>query len=67
MEFLQNISKEITKQKYYLHGETTKEELFRGVAKEIASVEKDEALSNYYENQFYMQMESGKLIPGVES
>lgn len=64
MEFLQNISKEITKQKYYLHGETTKEELFRGVAKEIASVEKDKGLQDYYENQFYMQLDSGKFIPG---
>lgn len=58
--FKQRVSKEIFEKKYCLRGEKTVEEVFRGIAQEVASVEKDKY---HWENRFYDQMISGKFIP----
>jgi ribonucleoside-diphosphate reductase alpha chain len=59
---MQNVSKEVFEQKYMLHGEKDIEELFRLVAREIASAEKKE-LRSEIEDRFYREMISGRLIP----
>ncbi len=59
----QQICKEIFEQKYWLHGEKSAEEVFRGVAGEIASVEKDEALRKKWEESFYTELVEGRLQP----
>ena len=59
----QQISKEIFEQKYCLNGEKSAEEVFRGVAAEIASVEKDAALRSQWEDIFYGELVSGRLQP----
>jgi ribonucleoside-diphosphate reductase alpha chain len=56
----QEISKEIFFRKYGLHGEKTVEEVFRGVAAEIASKEKD---PKKWEEIFYKELSEGRLIP----
>ena len=58
----QKLSEEIFKAKYMLHGESHPEEVFRGIAVEIASSEKPE-LRRDIEKQFYDQLIEGKLIP----
>lgn len=60
MEWMQSISEEIFKSKYMLHGEETPEELFKAVAKEISKAEKDK---EQWENKFYNELSSGRLIP----
>lgn len=64
MEFQQKISEEIAKQKYYLHGETSKKEVLRAVAEEIASVEKTPELQKKWSNKFFDLMDRGLFIPG---
>lgn len=59
----QSISKEIFEQKYCLQGETSPEEVFRGVAKEIASVEATGELRERWEELFYGELVSGRLQP----
>ena len=59
----QQICKEIFEQKYCLNGEKSAEEVFRGVAAEIASVEKDTALRSRWEDIFYGELVSGRLQP----
>lgn len=61
MEFLQPISQEIFKRKYCLHGEQTPQEVFREVAREIASVEDN---PQEWEEEFYEIMDKGEFIPG---
>jgi len=60
--WIQDISKEIFEKKYMLNGESGPEEVFKEIAKEIASVEaleKKEAT----EKDIYKVLLSGKLIP----
>lgn len=59
----QSISKEIFLQKYCLHGETSAEEVFQGVAAEIASPEKDQELKSKWEKIFFEELISGRLQP----
>jgi len=59
----QQISKEIFEQKYCLSGETSPEEVFRGVAKEIASAEATPALREQWESVFYTELVEGRLQP----
>jgi len=62
MTFEQKISGEIFQNKYMINGEISYDEVFSGVAKEIASVEKKK-LREKWEEIFYDQISSGKLIP----
>ena len=64
MEWRQNISKEIFERKYCLEGESSTEEVFNGVATEIASVEKTEEDKIKWKDIFYNELNSGKLMPG---
>jgi ribonucleoside-diphosphate reductase alpha chain len=59
----QGISKEIFTQKYCLHGEKSAEEVFAGVAEEIASVERGEADRKKWTDIFYDELISGRLQP----
>jgi hypothetical protein len=61
-QWQQPISKEIFEKKYNLHHEDGIEAVLRGVAKEIASVEKPEKRAEV-EELFYAQLIEGKLIP----
>jgi len=58
----QKLSEEIFHAKYMLHGEKTPEDVFRGIAREIASPEQKENRKKT-EELFYEQLLSGKLIP----
>ncbi len=58
----QKLSEEIFQSKYMLHGESNPEEVFKGIAAEIASPEKGENKTKM-EKLFYDQLISGKLIP----
>jgi len=60
MNWIQKISKEIFESKYMLHGEKDAEEVFRKVAAEVSRSEKD---PSHWEEQFYQQLSTGKLIP----
>ena len=62
MNWSQPISEEIFKQKYMINGEEDAEEVFHGIAKEIASVEKRKH-RKVWEKQFYDEISSGRLIP----
>lgn len=57
----QRISEEIFNMKYNLHNESSIEEIFRNISKEIASCETINR--DRIENDFYEQMISGKFIP----
>jgi len=59
----QEICREIFEQKYCLQGEKSVEEVFHGVASEIASVEKDTATRAQWETAFYTELISGRLQP----
>ncbi len=59
----QQICKEIFEQKYCLSGEKSADEVFRGVAREIASVEKDTASRTKWEEIFYTELAEGRLQP----
>ena len=59
----QEICREIFEQKYCLQGEKSVEEVFHGVASEIASVEKDTATREQWETAFYTELISGRLQP----
>ena len=56
----QPLCEDIFRTKYMLNGEKSPEEVFRGVAKEVASVEKE---SRIWEERFYEEMISARLIP----
>ena len=47
-----------------INGETSPDDVFHGVAKEVASAEKNKELKTFWENEFYNSMFSGKFIPG---
>lgn len=64
MEFIQPISLELFQRKYMINGETSPDDVFQSVAKEIASAEKTEELKTFWENEFYQAMAAGKFIPG---
>ncbi len=59
----QPLSEEIFRQKYCLHGEKTAEEVFRGVADEIASVEATPEARIAWADVFYGELISGRLQP----
>jgi ribonucleoside-diphosphate reductase alpha chain len=59
----QAISKEIFEQKYCLNGEKSAEEVFRGIAREIASVEEDAGARARWEDIFFDELASGRLQP----
>jgi intein/homing endonuclease len=74
-EFKQEISKEIFFRKYALHGEKSVEEVLRGIAEEVASVElsptdlekaikADIKPPKYWADKFYNAMITGEFIPG---
>ncbi|HZK00579.1 MAG TPA: ribonucleotide reductase N-terminal alpha domain-containing protein, partial [Tissierellaceae bacterium] len=58
--FEQAISKEIFEKKYCIHGETSVEEVFTGVAEEIASCEDE---PHIWQDVFYEEMIEGKFLP----
>ncbi len=62
-KWLQSISKELFQEKYMLQNEKTVEEVFRGVAKEVASVESP-VIREEIEEVFYDVMKTGEFIPG---
>jgi len=58
---MQSISKEIFERKYMINeGDESVEDVFRKIAKEVASVEKDK---DFWEEKFYEEMISGRLVP----
>ncbi|MBI9108956.1 MAG: adenosylcobalamin-dependent ribonucleoside-diphosphate reductase [Spirochaetales bacterium] len=59
-EWKQKISQEIFEAKYCLHGEKSPEEVFKGIAAEASSVEKD---ANKWAESFYQELSSARLIP----
>lgn len=59
----QKISKEIFEQKYCLWGESSAEEVFQGIAREIASVEATDTDRATWEATFFEELESGRLQP----
>jgi ribonucleoside-diphosphate reductase alpha chain len=59
----QKISKEIFEQKYCLWGESSAEEVFQGIAREIASVEATQEDRAKWEGAFFEELESGRLQP----
>jgi len=63
-KFKQKISEEIFNRKYCLHGETTPEEVFKGVAKEISLAEKTPEKQKKWEEKFYDAIVNGYFIPG---
>jgi ribonucleoside-diphosphate reductase alpha chain len=56
----QPLSEEIFRAKYMINGESTPDQVFRGVAKEVASTEKD---SKKWEETFYNEITGGRLFP----
>ena len=60
-EFTNSFSKENWDSKYRYNNETTIDDTFRRVAKDLASIEKD---PNKWENRFYSIMENFQFIPG---
>ncbi|MCF7951170.1 MAG: hypothetical protein K9L57_06025 [Spirochaetaceae bacterium] len=61
-KFKQNISREISEQRYNLHNEEDIETIFENISKEIASAEEKEK-EKEWTNKFYEQLISTKLIP----
>ena len=59
----QEISKEIFKKKYMINGETSQDEVFRGVSEEISKAEKNNKLKSKWFNRFYEAISNGRLIP----
>lgn len=57
----QLISEEIFRKKYCLAGESTAEEVFRGVSEEVSSKEEDR---DKWRQVFYEELDSGRLLPG---
>lgn len=62
--FKQKVSEEVFKMKYCLNGEKSVEEVFSGIAEDIASVEKDENLRTKWKDLFYDMMINQKFFPG---
>ncbi len=56
----QPLCEEIFRTKYMLNGEAVPEDVFRGVAREVASVERD---ADFWEERFYNEIHEGRLIP----
>jgi ribonucleoside-diphosphate reductase alpha chain len=61
-EFLQPFSEEIFQTKYNLHNESSTDELFRNISKEIASAE-EENKKEIWEDKFFEEISSGRFIP----
>ena len=62
MEWYNDLSIEIFKSKYMLHGEKDPDEVFRKTAAEIASAEEREKRDEWT-GKFYDEISSGRLIP----
>ncbi len=66
MKFKQKISEEIFKQKYMINGETSVDQVFRGISQEVASVEKTKWNTKKVKewNQvFYSEISLGNFLP----
>lgn len=61
--FNQPLSEEIFKQKYCLNGETSVEEVLRGIAEDISLAEESGELQAYWKEKFYQEMNNQKLFP----
>lgn len=61
-KWLQEVSREIFEKKYMLHGERSVEEVFRGIALEIASPELS-SVRKQIEEKFFTALMEGRLIP----
>ncbi len=61
MDFRQKISKEICESKYFLHNESSLENLLWDVATEVASKEN---AKEHWRDEFYFSMKDGEFIPG---
>lgn len=61
-KWLQDVSREIFEKKYMLHGEKSVEEVFRGIASEIASPESSSGRKRIEEG-FFTALIEGRLIP----
>jgi ribonucleotide reductase alpha subunit len=61
MQFEQKFCEEVFIKKYMINGEKNAEEVFKGVADEVASIEEDK---EKWSKIFYEQISSGKLLPG---
>lgn len=61
-KWLQDVSREIFEKKYMLHGEKSVEEVFRGIASEIASPESSSERKRI-EERFFTALIEGRLIP----
>jgi len=59
----QRVCQEIFAKKYCLRGEASAEEVFRAVAREIASAERDEQTRRHWEEAFYGELIGGRLMP----
>ena len=62
LKWTQPVCREIFDMKYRLHGELGPDEIFAGIAEEIAAAEVPEKQAAWKE-RFYSQISSGKLIP----
>jgi ribonucleoside-diphosphate reductase alpha chain len=62
IQWKQNISREIFEMKYMLQGEKDPDEVFRLIAREIASSE-PEGSRGEWEQRFYDQISTGRIIP----
>jgi len=63
MQLEQQFCKDIFRMKYMINGESSPEEVFRGISKEIASAEKPRH-RRHWEDVFYDAIASRKFIPG---
>ncbi len=63
IQFKQSLSKEKFEEKYMINGEIEPDDVFDGISKEIASVEMTKAKRKHWEEVFFDQITSGKLIP----
>lgn len=59
--FKQPISREIGGKKYFLHGEQEVSQLFKGVAQEIASVERTPELQKFWASEFYSLLDNSEF------
>lgn len=59
----QKLSKEIFEKKYMVNGETSAEDVFRGVAYAVADAEESSELKGRWAEHFYREIKIGNLIP----
>jgi len=59
----QKLSEEIFHDKYMINDEKSEQDVFSGVAKEVASAEKTKQKVNEWQQKFYDEISTGRLIP----